>query len=689
MATNQPNDKMGEPAGAPGAAAAGGNPTTSTKPKDTAPTGAGLNDTTTFSEAEDRLEGFYKTHAGSKGRPEKDVREKSPKKVVSPPPTLHRFALEVWIEVKDYRGDFIPPKPNTISSDFVMDTLNMVYPGCTGAYVTDGGYLIAFYGKKGVPRAGLSAEQAQEACYIISQIPNWMGRPARYSLKPLGLTQAAQVVAGLKKLERERLRVARLELTEQRSMLRLDSNLTATAKPFVPLAASSATATAAQSSPSAAVGAPSGAPTLLQRGLSMPAYPTDDEGFTTDAVAAASGRKKKKPGRRRGGSRSSGSQHGGLETTDVDSDASSMIVTQGGTRRKKGGVSNKVALPDFHGKDESSSDVAGAFRRWVRVITNYRDYYEDHFLMPQVTAALKGEAADKLDWLRFNSPGGELTDLDVLFQRLRSHYCGSLTFRDQRNMVENMRQRANEEATDFLIRVGSAVASLLKDWPTQINRGDAEVLQYEVSLNGVKEGIRHVLNSRVAQDGRLTAEQMYDAVKQHETYVAHQKLNVGDGHVTSRTHDRTSRGASTPQTYKPRYSKTTAFPARAEGGQASPAAQAAEGSDTEGSDSAPVDGGGLYLPDFLCEVSDGDWELNVKLARAMQADERSRKRCFACDSPDHLIRDCPQAKNYRRPPQPGGPHKNKLAPPLVKANVGQTNDSRPGQPQSQTPSLGQ
>ena len=60
--------------------------------------------------------------------------------------------------------------------------------------------------------------------------------------------------------------------------------------------------------------------------------------------------------------------------------------------------------------------------------------------MPQVMAALKDEAADKLDWIHFNSPGGEITDLDVLFQCLRSHYCGSLTFRDQRNMVGNMKQ---------------------------------------------------------------------------------------------------------------------------------------------------------------------------------------------------------------------------------------------------------
>ena len=35
--------------------------------------------------------------------------------------------------------------------------------------------------------------------------------------------------------------------------------------------------------------------------------------------------------------------------------------------------------------------------------------------------------------------------------------------------------------------MGSTVASLLKDWPTQITRLEAEVLQHEVSISGVKE----------------------------------------------------------------------------------------------------------------------------------------------------------------------------------------------------------
>ena len=48
-------------------------------------------------------------------------------------------------------------------------------------------------------------------------------------------------------------------------------------------------------------------------------------------------------------------------------------------------------------------------------------------------------------------------------------------------------------------------------------------LQYEVSLNGVNEEIRHVLDSEVAKYGELEPAQMYNAVKCHEVYLSQNK----------------------------------------------------------------------------------------------------------------------------------------------------------------------
>ena len=167
-------------------------------------------------------------------------------------------------------------------------------------------------------------------------------------------------------------------------------------------------------------------------------------------------------------------------------------------RKRKDGFSSKIQIPEFGGKKGHSGDITDAFRQWARCITYYREYYEDSYLMPLVVSSLTGDASDVFDWiLSFNH--GELQDLTALLQMLREHYCGSLTFREQRNTIENLCQKPNEAAIDFLIRVGTSVSNLAKDWKDELTEGELQALQYEVSLNGVKEEIRHVLDSEMAK----------------------------------------------------------------------------------------------------------------------------------------------------------------------------------------------
>ena len=167
-------------------------------------------------------------------------------------------------------------------------------------------------------------------------------------------------------------------------------------------------------------------------------------------------------------------------------------------RRKKDGFSNKIQIPEFRGKKGHPQDVASAFRQWAWCITYYRDYYEDSYLMPLVVSSLTGDASDVFNWTR-SLTLGDPQDLSALLQMLREHYCGSFTFREQRNMVENLRQGAQEDATDFMIRVGTSVSNLDKDWQGQLSQAELESLQYEVSLNGVRQEIRHVLDSEIAR----------------------------------------------------------------------------------------------------------------------------------------------------------------------------------------------
>ena len=85
---------------------------------------------------------------------------------------------------------------------------------------------------------------------------------------------------------------------------------------------------------------------------------------------------------------------------------------------------------------------------------------------------------------------------------------------------------------------------------------------------------------------------------------------------------------------------------------------------------------GLFIPSFLEEALGGDGNLQIKMAHTMQAQEKQERRCFICQSLDHLMRDHYQGKNGKGPLQLKGPLQNKSAREMAKA-------SPPGQATSQ------
>ena len=103
------------------------------------------------------------------------------------------------------------------------------------------------------------------------------------------------------------------------------------------------------------------------------------------------------------------------------------------------------------------------------------------------------------------------------------------------------------------------MSNLGKDWKDELIDEELQSLQYEVSLNGVHEEIRHVLDSQIAKNGdKMTPQQMYEAVKRYETYVAHNKRLEGKGASSSASQPK---AAGHTSGYKPRFHKITAFPA--------------------------------------------------------------------------------------------------------------------------------
>ena len=90
--------------------------------------------------------------------------------------------------------------------------------------------------------------------------------------------------------------------------------------------------------------------------------------------------------------------------------------------------------------------------------------------MPLVVSSLTGDTSNVFDWILSLNPGNT-QDLTTLL-------------REQRNTIENLHQKPQEAAIDFLIRVGTSVSNLGKDWKDELTDEELQSLQYEVSLNG-------------------------------------------------------------------------------------------------------------------------------------------------------------------------------------------------------------
>ena len=76
----------------------------------------------------------------------REPQDKTPKKQSPTSATRpKKYALEMWMEIKTSVGMHSAPEEDSYSVDFTIDTINRIYPGCTGMYLGVAGHMLAFY----------------------------------------------------------------------------------------------------------------------------------------------------------------------------------------------------------------------------------------------------------------------------------------------------------------------------------------------------------------------------------------------------------------------------------------------------------------------------------------------------------------------------------------------------------------
>ena len=280
----------------------------------------------------------------------KEPQEKTPKKLS---PTLatqpKKYALEMWVEIETSPGVYSTPEDDSYSIDFVMDAINHTYLGCTGMHLDMAGHMLALYGKKTNPRAGLLHDQGVVASKAIADIPSLMGYPAKWRVQCVSVSEASEIMAGCKRLEKENWRQARWDLQNRLSSMQLNSTLSAATRPFQPQAALPlalvydtprdycARNGLARGSPT--MGITAGSP--VGRAHLNHCYTSDEEGVSTDDATSVKSLCKRHGSRGNLGNRSG-------------SDSNETLIS-GGRRKKKDGFSSKIQIPEFGGQEGSSS----------------------------------------------------------------------------------------------------------------------------------------------------------------------------------------------------------------------------------------------------------------------------------------------------------------------------------------------
>ena len=170
------------------------------------PSGLGELSTSMVTKTNRKLEAIQRAQVGSLMGADrtKEPQEKTPKKQS---PTLatrpKKYAQQLWVEIETSPGVYSTPDEDSYSVDFAIDTINHAYPGCTGMYLDVASHMLAFYGKKTNPRAGLLHNQGVMASKAVTNILTWMGYFSRWRVWYISVSKASKILAGCKRLEKE------------------------------------------------------------------------------------------------------------------------------------------------------------------------------------------------------------------------------------------------------------------------------------------------------------------------------------------------------------------------------------------------------------------------------------------------------------------------------------------------------
>ena len=287
-----------------------------------------------------------------------------------------------------------------------------------------------------------------------------------------------------------------------------------------------------------------------------------------------------------------------------DSSTASSASTTRSARSRRGQRRKYYGKPTIPPLTELGKDHAGSFLIWKNIVQSHIGTVEPAILKAGVMAAIMG------------LPGAaSVTSEDTverMLQCLAHHYGVANNYDRTLQELYAMRQYPKEAVDRYAARVRDRVQLVHSCYPEQMPRAEIERVSKDRFFGGLRDDLRQAMAYLREGLGRYTFYEILDLVKGNEISTAPEDPPRSQGHprrdgFTSRTH--------------PRVRVVNPSPA-----------------DDVSSSNSEAEGGGADDPEEAA--------FRVRVTNLVDKYEVKKRRCFQCNSEDHLVRDCPSRGNF-------------------------------------------
>ena len=250
---------------------------------------------------------------------------------------------------------------------------------------------------------------------------------------------------------------------------------------------------------------------------------------------------------------------------------------------------------------------------WRRVVRMYQQAgYNEHYIITQImNSCMRLQGATVMT---------TATTVDGVLRKLDNMYKVAGDYDSRVQGMYGMVQATGESVAQYAARVTDAARVLQESFPDKLSDEDTDCMARDRLFGGLCDDLKMSLSFALENLPNYTFGSLLDLIRRHEAS------------IPDKAHQRRATHNPPKVETKPHYGNSRNYPR---------GRMAASGGGADGGDPGDSGAGSASEEEVHPLATLGVQAIEARLAKASEAYEGKIKRCFSCDSPDHLYADCP------------------------------------------------